>query len=127
MVRLEGLGKLQKKSTDLIGTGTRDLPACSKAPGISGKGTCLDGMERGKCSVLTGMQLRAFGRPAHSRYTDCRPGSMTRIVQFRPSQVPGILNRCRSHRASVTPVCNCAQWMKLYHILLYVRRVNCFV
>jgi hypothetical protein len=30
-VRLEGLGQL-KKYNDLIGTRTRDLPACSKVP-----------------------------------------------------------------------------------------------
>jgi hypothetical protein len=32
IVRLEGLGKLKKKSNDLIGNQTRDLPACSIVP-----------------------------------------------------------------------------------------------
>jgi hypothetical protein len=31
-VRLERLGKLKRKSTDLISTGTRDPPACSIVP-----------------------------------------------------------------------------------------------
>jgi hypothetical protein len=31
-VRLEGLGKLEKENNDLIGTRTRDLPACSIVP-----------------------------------------------------------------------------------------------
>jgi hypothetical protein len=29
IVRLKGLGKLKKKSNDVIGTRTRDIPACS--------------------------------------------------------------------------------------------------
>jgi hypothetical protein len=32
IVRLEGLGKLKKKSNDLIGTRTSDLPTCSMVP-----------------------------------------------------------------------------------------------
>jgi hypothetical protein len=32
IIRLEGLGKLKEKSSDLIGERTRDLPACSIVP-----------------------------------------------------------------------------------------------
>jgi hypothetical protein len=31
-VRLEGLGKLKNKSNNVVGNGTRDLPACSIMP-----------------------------------------------------------------------------------------------
>jgi hypothetical protein len=34
-MRLEGLGQLKKISSDLIGNGTRDLPACSIVPQLT--------------------------------------------------------------------------------------------
>jgi hypothetical protein len=53
LVRPEGLGKLKKKSIHLIGSQTRDLPACSMVPQLTTPERKMHYIDLAVCAVVT--------------------------------------------------------------------------